>query len=162
MAKLPSKHYKIASTDWVAWTPVLTSGGGGGVTLNATGKTDPNGFWRRIGDSMEVSLSFRNGSGGAASGSAGTLLFSLPAGVTINTAKLETAVGGTGIIGYGSATTGTTPAQVWIVDSTHFRVGDVSGNPISIAALAALFNLDIRFMIPVVGWTSHDFQAANA
>lgn len=69
-------------TEWQSYTPTLTSSGGGAITLNATGKVDPWGRWRRAGDSIEIYYGFRNGTGGAASGTAGGVVISIPNGIT--------------------------------------------------------------------------------
>jgi hypothetical protein len=69
-----------AVSDVQTWIPTT------GLTLNATGKLDPVGKWRRVGSFMEGELQFRNGSGGAASG---TLSIALPTGYTADTSAMS-------------------------------------------------------------------------
>jgi hypothetical protein len=71
-------------TEWTSYTPTVTN-----MTLNATGKTDPVGKWRRVGTSMELAITFKNGSGGAATGGS-QITFALPSGYTIDTTALPT------------------------------------------------------------------------
>jgi hypothetical protein len=154
--------YGAVATDMVAYTPTLTSSGGGAVTLNATSKTDPNGFYRRVGDSAEITVSVKNGSGGAASGTAGSVLFSLPSGLTMDTAKLDTSVAGGPVLGV-AVNGGATPTMtVLYSDSTHVRIQDSSGNIVSVATLASSYALDLKFKAPIVGWSSNVQVSSDA
>lgn len=68
---------------WTSFSPTLTTNtGANAVTLNSTGKTDPTGYWCRDSQDILIKWAFHNGSGGAASGTAGTLALSVPTFVT--------------------------------------------------------------------------------
>lgn len=81
--------YGAITTEWKPYTPLLTTPGGA-ITLNATGVVNPFGWWRQVGDSIEVVAGFKNGSGGAATGTAGIARLSLPTGILIDTLKATT------------------------------------------------------------------------
>lgn len=71
-------------TDWVEYTPTLTTSGGGAVTLNTTTYQPLWGRWRRSGDTIEVNVGFRNGTGAAATGAAGIVKISFPDGISFD------------------------------------------------------------------------------
>ena len=82
-----AKLYGSPVTDWVSYTPVITTGGGTMTNYTATG------YWRRVGDEMELKGQI------AFTGAAGTWSdpsFSIPSGTSINTSKIPTEVNGVG------------------------------------------------------------------
>lgn len=150
-------QYGAPITDWVAYTPTLTSAGGGSITLNATGATNPNGYWRRIGDSMEVQISFRNGSGGAASGTAGSVVFGLPGSYTIDTSRQATAVGGNSNRVFGGAFTSFNTDQLSEVVGLNLGLAVIkatSGNIVAVADIAANSYITLTAHFPITGWGS--------
>jgi hypothetical protein len=74
-------------------TALTTNAGANAVTLNATAVTNPAGFFQRLGDKVWFQCGFRNGSGGAATGTAGQLTLAAPTNLLRNT--LLMAVDGT-------------------------------------------------------------------
>lgn len=141
-------------TPAVSYTPTLTSSGGGNITLNATAKTDPNGWWRRNGEFLEGQVSFRNGSGGAATGSAGAVRVGLPTGLVPNTAKMSTAIAGLRKDGDASLGVTTDIEATVIVDAAGYATIYYQGgtNLLQVSDLAANYIVILEFRYPVVGW----------
>jgi len=89
--------YGTPVTDWQSYTPQLLSSGGGSITLNqGAGFVAPNGYWRRVGSNIEVTVSFRNGSTGNASGTAGEIYVTMPNNFQKDTFKKPTSDGSIG------------------------------------------------------------------
>ena len=147
-----------------AYTPALTTSGGGSITLNATGKTDPNGFWWQEGDALVGEVTFRNGSGGAASGSAGTVRIGIPTGLVIDTAKMPTAVGGVRVNGDADVGTSTfTSANIYADSTTTLAIMPTGGSTyLQVSSLAANYYVAIKFKVPIVGWSSNTVVSSSA
>lgn len=129
-------------SDWVSYTPSATNFGNGTTT----------GYWRRVGDSMQLSIRGLVGS----SAPTGTILFSLPSGYTfdstkyVSTPNVGNAIGAGSSAQYtGSATTnGTNQFQIYqnAVSAPWNATNPVtwvSGNFITLDAQA-----------PIQGWSS--------
>lgn len=71
-------------TDWATFTPTITAASGGFVV--GTGNTSV-GSYRRVGDSLEVQLSIRTGSGGGFAAGTGAYYFNLPSGHVMDTSR---------------------------------------------------------------------------
>lgn len=132
-------------TDWQSYTPNV-----GNLVLNPTGKIDPVGYWRRVGDSVEVKVSFKNGSGGTATGTS-YVGVSLPAGLIADTNKDGPPLGGHRVSGYGSLFS--TISKVYFSGSTlylwkegvdYYSVSDITANA----------TYSIYASIPIIGWSS--------
>lgn len=144
-------------TAWEAYTPTLTSSGGGSVTLNATGKVDPYGRWRRVGDSIEIELGFENGSGGAASGTAGNILLSIPSGITIDSTKIKLLSGFITPLGHGSVSSGSgySNGQSASYLSSSNRIALIKGATATfyqVSDVIASFCIGIKITLPVAEW----------
>jgi hypothetical protein len=74
------------TTDWAAYTPTLSSSGGG--VSKATSNTEVAN-WRRVGSSMEIYYSYRQTSSSGAGSGSGDYYWSIPSGYTIDTSKLN-------------------------------------------------------------------------
>lgn len=154
-----------AMSDWVAYTPTLTTNAGANaVTLNSTGKTDPWGMWRRVGDKIEVVGGFFNGSGGAATGTAGNINMSLPSGAVLDTAKLTTIT----TLGYQVGTTNvyvaatgflTGPAQ-YASSLLNFQK-NATGSNWSLSDIAASTSWSFSVSYPVSGWSSNTVMSSD-
>jgi len=141
------------TTEWETFTPALTTSGGGSITLNSTGKTDPNGRKRRVGDSMEVQFSLKNGSGGAASGSAGSVQFGIPSECVPNTSKLATSVGGVRVDGSGNVgTTAFKGAETFISGQNILMQPEGASTYAAVSDIAANYYMTGRATIPCTGW----------
>jgi hypothetical protein len=149
--------YGAPVTDLIAYTPTLTTSGGGNITLNSTGVVNPNGFWRRVGDSAEVTVSFRNGSGGAATGAAGFVRVGLPPGLVPNNTKIATTVAGVRADGYASIGASTGLEATIIVDVSGFALiyAQGAGTYVSVSDLASGYIFTATFKYAVTGWSSN-------
>lgn len=146
-----------AVTDWASYTPSLVNETGSAITLNATGADAISGFWRRLGDSIQVQVSFRNGSGGAASGS-GYVEFTLPSGFSVDTTKITTSLaGGYRVQGFGAVSAINKHGPVYFNSATsRFRVLDGSdGDWVTVSDIVASAGFSALFEVPIVGWSSN-------
>jgi len=151
----PSKNVAGSiTTSPVSYTPTLTTSGGGNITLNATGQIAPNGWWRRNGEFLEGQISFRNGSGGGATGTAGTVRVGLPTGLTPNTSKMATTAAGLRADGHASlGTTSDVEATVFVDISGYITFYFQGGaNLLAVSDLAANYIVTASFRYPVSGW----------
>lgn len=143
-------QYGAPVTDWVDFTPTFLNA----TTLNATGKTDPQGRYRRVGDSIEVQVTFQNGSGGAAAGT-GDVALRIPAQLTVDTTKLTATVGGYRADGFGTFSTSTAPGQGVIVLNNHlYLLKESSNDYYKIADLSASARWSVKATVPIQGWSS--------
>jgi hypothetical protein len=154
-----------AMSDWVSYTPTLTTSGGGSVTLNATSQVAPWGRWRRVGDSIEISGGFRNGTGGAASGTAGNAKFSFPSGIAVDAVNRSAASDGIlgAYLGPAYISTGSTAVAAYDVysDST-LSWGDTGSSIVSVSDIAAGYSLSFRAKFKVAGWSSNVLTSDSA
>lgn len=154
------------TTEWVSYTPSLTTSGGGAITLNATSKTDPFGRWRRVGDSIEIEVGFKNGSGGAATGSAGTIQFSIPSGATIDPNKAVSTSAfaysvGSGEVFPASSNFSPTNGVAYNGGILQLIKNGTSGS-FTVADIVASFEIRMRVKYPVLGWAASTVVMPNA
>ncbi len=146
----PSKNVSGAiTTPWVAYTPTVSP-----ITGFATG---PLGYWRRVGDSMEIVTTFRkNGSVGTGSAD---LTISLPSGYSMDTTKILSAGAGLPVLGFGE-TFGILGASQY---DRHIPIGYSSATTLAFAKPAAgvfyigtevaansFFSLNAK--VPILSW----------
>lgn len=148
-----------SDTGAIVITPTLTSSGGGAITLN-TGANyiAPNFKGRRVGDRLVGVIGFRNGDGGAASGSAGTVTFNLP-GYVIDESKLQSNDNNlTRVIGSYSAHTGAsafTDKTPVVANGPSIQPFFTGGNRlVNVSDVAASYGGQLEIDIPIVGWTA--------
>lgn len=145
-----AKLYGSAVTDWVSYAPNMSS----------TGILTNSGRWRRIGDTMEVECYIEwNGSGGG-----GGLLLDIPAGFSIDTAKLSLSTGSklgeaerldSGVAYYG--------VSVAFSDSNSVRFMQTSGSAFLAGSdFTAGDQLKVNFKVPIVGWSSSQVFSQDA
>lgn len=146
-----------ALSGWQTYTPTITSSG----TAPAKGATPAvdSATWRRIGDSIEVFYQFQNANAGTAG--TGVYLFSLPSGLTINTAALPSAteangfsVLGTAQLSVGSGGTSSVNATVGYGTSTTVAVN--YNSPVVAVSGGTTYDLSVanvrytlRYVVPV-------------
>ena len=147
-------QYGAPVTDWTAYTPT------GSWTTNTTYA----GYWRRVGDSIEVRADIATS--GAPTSS--VLRVNLPSGITIDTAKIPGVLSQFTVVGTGglsdSSTTAhklyaayysTTSVEIRFqsaATSTNAQTTQVTqANPITFGAGDSV---NIQFKVPVVGWSS--------
>lgn len=163
-----------AITDFIsAGTTIITATSSN--PTKGTSVTDTM-YWRRIGDSMQVTINYRQTAAGS-SGS-GDYLFQIPTGYSIDTTKVKaytTIIGGNTAwqldsnVGFGSASNTAGPTNgvgpVVVYDSTHVRIFVVQSNNASTNTIGAVsgtffncgdtnFNFAASFTVPIVGWSS--------
>jgi hypothetical protein len=139
---------------WIAYTPIISSSGGS-VTLNATGKQDPSGFYRQVGDSAEIQINFRNGTGGAATGSAGNIRFTLPTGLTANTAVMAENTNLGRVVGSFSLYNGTTfdDQNIVVFNSGFFNIVESGTSDfLTLADIVAFYSGYILARVPIAEW----------
>ena len=160
--------YGSPISDWTSYTPTTGLTGG---TLAVTG------YWRRVGDSMEVLANITN----TAVFTGGTATISLPSGYSIDTAKIPgTAAGNAQILGTCNLIdtgTDTYPALVYYNNTTSVvlrcMVDDSGtsslyvsgGGTISTTVPFTWANGDIitaRFSVPISGWGSNVIMSQDA
>lgn len=146
-------------TDWQSYTLNIN----GSVSNPTLGTVIENSaFYRRVGDSAQITFAFRNTSAGTAG--SGTYLFTLPPGLTFDINKLNNTEGGSGPYNLGPAqpefTVGgiVAPSQT-SDDATHssLNIFDFSGNAVSSANYPlSTPNTYYGFnaTIPISQWTS--------
>lgn len=132
-------------TDWVAYTPTITGFGT---------PTAVNGFYRRVGDSIEVTGSYTAGTPTAVAAQ-----ISLPTGLAINTAKLSSTANA-GYLGVGHRNNN----EMWSVFSDGSTTGSVFLNRDAATGAVGFFAKTLanvsnasddwmfNFMVPILGW----------
>lgn len=159
-----SVSYGPPVTDWTAYTPTWSASG----TAVSLGNGTVTGFYRRVGDSIEMMIHLLAGS--TTTGGTGDWKFSLPPGLTADTTKLPTnATPYNGVIGefeYFDNGTGNYPgfaiidtgsptvvkACVWANSATISMAGLCgTGSPATIANGDAM---RIHCVLPVLGFSS--------
>jgi hypothetical protein len=139
---------------WIAYTPAISSSGGA-LTLNATGKQDPSGFYRRVGDSVEVQINFKNGSGGAATGTAGNVRLSFPTGITPDTSAMTSNSNYGPLAGSFGPFDGTNFDDLnSVVVSSGFLsiIRSGTSNFLALSDIVANYGGTIRAIVPVSEW----------
>lgn len=153
----------VPVTDWQSYTPTMATGSGSITNAAATG------FWRRVGDELEVrgQVLF---SGTSAAFNA--LLLSYPSGLSANGAKLTSAGDNrplgtatfvdSAVQAYGLGYTSYHSTTQVTVQFSHIvtHTGDVPtlGNPITNTAPFTFSTNDIihfNFRVPITGWSSN-------
>jgi hypothetical protein len=146
----------VPMTDWVSYTPTTTAMG---TVSNMFA------FWRRVGDSIQVKASWKQGT---ASGSSAPT-FSLPAGMSIDTAKVSSANTTLGLGNIGGASSaaiyGTSTGLAVTVDTSaptvvqivYHQQGTAGGTVWELTSNGANTNTwaEIFFEAPISGWSSN-------
>ena len=154
-------------TPWVSFTPIWTTNAGTLPTVS----TD-QGWWRRVGDSMEIRI-FRVYTGAGTGG--GVHILTVPGGRTIDLSgsKMSTAVGGTGAqgqLGGGSwydDTLSGTQAGISVTGYPHSstQIGVIPNGSAS-TGVNTLFGNNDRlaavFKVPIVGWEASQCVTPDA
>jgi len=139
---------------WTAFTPAWSS------SLIASGAGSSNvGFYRRLGDSMEVSFGGNTGASGSVSG---LVYLNMPTGFTIDTTKLTDSAGkssqlGKAVFGRTAATAKEQQVSVRARDSSsiNFTYDDSTStnyNPTGGTALGANDYWRGSFVVPIAEW----------
>jgi hypothetical protein len=139
-------------TDWVAYTPTLTSARAGAAVGNAT----TTGSWRRIGDTLELHIATRLSGTPTGTGCADYWQWSLPSGLSIDTTK---SLGRDATAGVGDAYQPGVHAKVTITTQTGTTIVAVGDPDCLINATTpfafganGFFSFEAAF--PISGWTA--------
>lgn len=147
----------VGLTDWVSYTPVLETGAGGTDCTNVTN----TGRWRRVGDSMEVSMRVLF-NGAPATCSSSFLRVALPVGYTIDTSKLPTTqyhpVGTVygrdlGTASYNGVAYADTTTQLSI-DAVDVSGANYTWNFTQPITWGTNDNFEVSAIVPIVGWSN--------
>lgn len=143
-----------AMNDWQAYTPTIASGIG---TIVST----LNGYWRRVGDSAEIQLSFVYTSG---TGAAADFTLSIPSGLSIDSNKIIIGTQELGNGFYYSSGTGFLPTSARRADATSIKFTKNSATTFwqGTDADAAGTVISALVLIPIVGWSSNTVQSSDA
>jgi len=140
-----------AMSDWVSFTP---------TQLNTTNVSVNTGYWRRIGDSMQISG--RSVWNGAGSGTAWTV--QLPTGFTIDTNKVNNTSEETVLGNFEFKDSGVNFRVGNVVYKTNTTVSFVPDS-FSQALLGSDFtngdSLNYIFQVPIVGWSSNTVMSSD-
>lgn len=144
------------TSNWIAHDTSFTSSGGGAVTLNATGASQPWMRWRRHGDSVEVGYGFKNGSGGAASGAAGGVKFLLPATIAYSNESAVSDLLLGNYVGSAHLPAVVTPGAgaYFIYSLTDLSIGYNTTNPVQVGNITANFAANAQAKFSVTGWSN--------
>ena len=156
--------YGSPITDWQSYSLAIT-GAGSNPTFGtiATNKA----FWRRAGDSVEIQFSYYQTTAGTAGG--GTYRFSLPPGLSIDTAKTNAGVSAAdpnqSVVGiaqvYANSITKGSVGSVFIQTTTQLGIA-VSNDVNAHTALGSAFltfaevgyTINFTARVPILGWSS--------
>lgn len=138
--------------DWQAYTPTVTGLG--------TGSGTASGYWRRVGDSVELAVGFTKDA--SAGTGASTVVFSLPPGITVDTSKRPSTA--TTEAGYMVSNNVSTSAN-WDIVGAYYNGGGpgisfvlangAGGGSATGSSFRANSITSFRAMLPVSGWGSN-------
>lgn len=139
-------------TDWVSYTPTIGNLGTGGVASST-------GFYRRVGDTVEIEAQFtKDGSGGSG---ASQVNFTFPAGLTADTTKFDAS----SVATFGNG-------LHYAAANAHLNIGDVTGNKAGFrqndgtgllgSEVAAGAIITYRATVPISGWSSSTVMSEGA
>ena len=151
-----------AISDWQSYTPTWK-----GITADPTLGTVllNSGRWRRVGDSMEIDVSYQQSTAGTAGN--GGYYTPLPPGYAVDDSKITAAGSGgsNGAMGVGSTSAGTGVPNVGVVrvysgsaENGLFLDMDGLGEFTSGSAtnfVTTNLRIGIRAVVPIVGWSSN-------
>lgn len=143
------------TTPWAQYT--MTIGGTTTAPTKGTVAVD-KAFWRRVGDSMEITYNYRQTAVGAAG--SGTYYFPLPSGYVVDTTKLGVLSSVGTLVGSAQAYAGSIfTGTVWYLGSSALSI-QVSNDTTAVNSLgsgfAGLGNGTVEYSfaakVPIVGW----------
>ncbi len=149
----PSKNVAGAiTTEWKSYTPTLTGLTNGLAYTNATN----TGFWRRVGDSVELDI--RTSFTGTPGTGTGAFQWAIPSGLVVDTSKI-TAASSLKVIGsatYTDAGTNFSIAQATYMSTTTIGALSTAAadnfTPTVPITWASSDSINLRALVPIVGW----------
>jgi hypothetical protein len=143
-------------TAWVPYTFSVSTSGGTAVTIAPVRAAATTGLWRRVGDSLEVSIQVRVPT---CPGDDGILLFPLPNNLVPDFTKLPSlnAYIGSGI--YANGQTGLVLGVAVLTQDPLPTVGlqildPSAAREVNCSSIAMNANLRFSFTVPIQGWSS--------
>jgi microcystin-dependent protein len=137
---------------WTAYTPTITNLGSGSVALSF-------GYWRRVGNVMEIHAGF-NKDGVAGSGG-GAVIITIPSGYTLDFGTILTQASPVGSADIVLGAAGNFTAGIPLINSSisttgfFFRNTGTTSNMIGSAILAAS-TISARVTVPIAQWTTNN------
>lgn len=144
------------TTAAISHAATLASSGGGGITFNGTVPIAPNGYWKRCGELLKYVQSWRNGTGGPASGAAGSILMPFPTNIVPSPGVASD--GNFGVFvgvchGY-NATEGSVANGVYMSGANNAQYTNfASGSVYQVADIAASFGINFNLDVKISGWS---------
>lgn len=140
-------------SEWRTYSPTIGNLGTGSTVTNS-------GFWRQVGDSMQIIMKVTKDASGGSGSSAVT--FSLPSSYEINTAKLPT----TSLQSLGYATdmsNGTVGSVLYLTSTQVYLYAMTAGSgQWNGSAFSANKQVTLNFTVPIVGWTAQTIVMPDA
>jgi hypothetical protein len=157
--------YGPAMGDWQPYTVGIT----GSVSNPVKGTLIiDQGYWRRVGDSVEIRYQYDQT--GAGSAGSGTYQFNLPSGITIDLTKFNAAQNnqdlnfGSGVTLWTGGNATHVSAIAGVISNSGFSLQATSYGPFG-SSNGSLSNAAVRIgidaMFPVTGWSSNSVQSAD-
>lgn len=158
-----------AISDWASYTPTFKGDSNGSSFTNVT----TTGYWRRVGDSMEVEI--ESVFSGAIATGTGSFVYGMPLGYLYDSTKMGAAIGSaclgvatalknsngfsyTGAITGGAADLSPTNGIVLIQSVAGTGNWGLS-TPIS---WTTSDKIGLRFIVPIVGWSSNSVASSDS
>jgi len=138
---------QITVTEWTSYTPVVTTDGGVTPVIGGMIK----GFWRRVGDTMDVSINTT-----LPTCPAGVeMTWSLPPGVNVDGAKLPQVNGQVGMAIWVNPNSGAIGAGNVLAQSPDPLVAiEVNTTVLTCSTIGTNGNVRLTFSLPIQGWTA--------
>ena len=156
-----------AMTDWQTYTVQIT--GSGSNPTKGTIVSDV-GYYRRIGDSVEIRYEYRQSAAGSAG--SGIYFFSLPPGLVADSTKVNTGAGlqiGEQTLGAGVGYDGTNQYSLEVILDTSTLIQLISAVGIPATSVGSSFislgnpvaNFGFSVIIPIAGWSSNTEMSSD-
>lgn len=142
----------MAGSDWQAYTPTIGSLGSGGTATNT-------GFWRRVGDTLEVHFSFTKDA--TAGTGTGLVSIGLPAGLVGDTTKIRNA-NQVSAVGVAHFISGAPRVLWWQSGGADILISDNAGDYARGTAFTANSTFTGVFSMPIANWSSNVQMADRA
>jgi len=150
----------VANTPFSDWTPysVTVTGSSSNPTKGTT--TIDQGYWRRVGDSMEIRYEYNQTAAGSAG--SGSYFFSIPSNCTIDSTKVSLSGqnGGRQSVGTGVSYDATNlyTSAVIVDDTTHLALVNQAGGGSLVGSSSFSFSntvsrIGFDAMVPCAGWS---------
>ncbi|MBC96413.1 MAG: hypothetical protein CME63_01580 [Halobacteriovoraceae bacterium] len=154
----PDKNISVFnSSSIISESAELVANDGSSLTFNTgTNYVAPNISYSQKGEYLIGSFSFRNGNGGAVTGTAGFVKVNLPNGYEYDTSKMQSVTGGIFDVGGGRGGDGSENLMVSPVGDTSLRFIMEDGGSLAVSDLIADYVITVSFKVPIKGWSDKE------